>query len=327
MQIGVYPTPVDRLPGALPGGRDLWVKRDDRTAPRYGGNKVRKLERILDVVKASGASRIVTFGAAGSHHVLATALYAGDLGIGVDAVLIPQPRTPHVAENLRAISASTRVFPASSFAHAATIVVDRVACGAYYVPPGGSTPEGAMAYADAAKELLEQVARGVLPLPTVVVVTLGSGGTAAGLAAGFALARSSVRVRAVTVSEPRAYVAWNARRLAKECVHRGVTAGARAGEVRLEITERYLGDGYGHATPAALRAIEAAEPFGLTLDTTYTGKTFAAALDLPEADGPVLFWHTLSSAPMAPILDGVHAPGEEALPADVGGLLLGGRRQ
>ena len=294
MRIGVYPTPVERLPDALGRGRDAWVKRDDLTSGRYGGNKVRKLERVLDLVRASGARRIVTPGGAGSHHVLATALYAGDLGIGVDAVLVPQPYTPHVADNLRAIAARARIWPARPFADAAAVIADRVACGAFRVPVGGSMVAGALGYADAASEPLHQIARGELPEPKVVVVALGSGGTAAGLAAGLALAGSRIRVLAVTVAEPGVWIAFRARRLAAACV-RALAPGA-AITPRVEVIDRYLGRGYGYATPEGDRATALAADHGLSLDSTYTAKAFAAACDWPEADDPVLYWHTLSSA-------------------------------
>jgi 1-aminocyclopropane-1-carboxylate deaminase/D-cysteine desulfhydrase-like pyridoxal-dependent ACC family enzyme len=316
MRIGTYPTPVDRCPDALGPGRDLWVKRDDQTSTRYGGNKVRKLERVLDRVRE--AKRIVTVGGAGSHHVLATAIYARDLGIDVEAVLVPQPRTEHVVGMLRAIAARARIYPSTSFTDAATLVIDRVACGATYVPPGGSTVDGAMAYVDAANELLVQVREGLLPEPNVVAVTLGSGGTAAGLAAGFALARSRARVLAVTVAEPRSFVAWQARRLAAECV-RAVDP-SRVSALRLDITERYLGRGYGYPTPEGESAVRAGAAFGLGLDTTYTGKTLAAVRDLPPRDDPVLYWHTLSSAPMRPLLEG--APSEEELGPEERALLI-----
>jgi hypothetical protein len=62
------------------------------------------------------------------------------------------------------------------------------------------------------------------------------------------------------------------------------------------------------------------------LDPTYTAKTFAAALDrvnaLAEAGGEpktVLYWHTLSSAPLAPLLAG--APAEGAIDPRVRRLL------
>jgi len=310
MQLGAYPTPVDRIDDALGEGRPLWVKRDDLTSPRYGGNKVRKLERVLERARSRGVRRIVTVGAAGSHHALATALYARDLGIEVEAVLVPQLRTSHVAENLRVTAALSRVFPATSFAHAATIVVDRIACGADYVPPGGSTRDSSAAYADAADELIEQIARGDLPAPRVVVVALGSGGTAAGLAAGFARAGTAVRVLGVLVSEPRAWVVRRARRLAEGCL-RHLSPDTPVSSLHLEIDDRYLGDGYGTPSAAGVAALARAARLGLTLDSTYTAKTFAAVLDLPEETSPVLYWHTLSSAPLAPLL--VDAPSEVEL--------------
>ncbi|HWL85987.1 MAG TPA: hypothetical protein VNO21_09305, partial [Polyangiaceae bacterium] len=60
-----YPTAVELLPRlSRPGACDLWVKRDDLTHATYGGNKVRKLERILADAQARGVRRIVTVGAA-----------------------------------------------------------------------------------------------------------------------------------------------------------------------------------------------------------------------------------------------------------------------
>jgi len=76
----------------------------------YGGNKVRKLEYLLADARARGATRLVTIGAVGSHHVLATTLYGGREGFRVEAALVPQPRTEHVVEVVRAGwgTASTR---------------------------------------------------------------------------------------------------------------------------------------------------------------------------------------------------------------------------
>ena len=318
MRIGVYPTPVERLPDALGRGRDAWVKRDDLTSGRYGGNKVRKLERVLDLVRASGARRIVTPGGAGSHHVLATALYAGDLGIGVDAVLVPQPYTPHVADNLRAIAARARIWPASSFADAAAVIADRVACGAFRVPVGGSMVAGALGYADAASELLDQIARGELPEPKVVVVALGSGGTAAG-------SRRRARPRRVAHPRPRGHRGRAGRLDRVSGPPPGRRVRPRARPRRRDHPSRrghrpLPRPGYGYATPEGDRATALAADHGLSLDSTYTAKAFAAACDWPEADDPVLYWHTLSSARMSSLLDG--APAEEDLREAERALLL-----
>src|SRR5579864_4316860 len=80
--LGRYPTPVEPVPSLSRSDCELWVKRDDLTHPVYGGNKVRKLDRILADAKRARpggeharqtvAMRIATLGAVGSHHVLAT---------------------------------------------------------------------------------------------------------------------------------------------------------------------------------------------------------------------------------------------------------------
>ena len=113
MRLGSYPTPVTRLAAAArAGGVDpgvaLWCKRDDLTSPVYGGNKVRKLEHLLDEARASGAKRIVTIGAIGSHHMLATALYGGRAGFVVEGVLAPQPWSPHRRRAMRLSRARRR---------------------------------------------------------------------------------------------------------------------------------------------------------------------------------------------------------------------------
>jgi 1-aminocyclopropane-1-carboxylate deaminase/D-cysteine desulfhydrase-like pyridoxal-dependent ACC family enzyme len=99
--LGRFPTPVERhvLNGA-DGCIEMLVKRDDVCATPYGGNKVRKLEFLLGDAKARGARRLITAGATGSHHALATTVYGRKHGFDVSLVLFPQMRTPHVRDVL-----------------------------------------------------------------------------------------------------------------------------------------------------------------------------------------------------------------------------------
>ncbi len=318
--LGDYPTPAEPLPTLSRPGTSLWVKRDDLTAPRYGGNKVRKLEYVLGDARARGKSDLLTAGAVGSHHVLATALYGRDNGFTVRAVLVPQPRTEHALVNLRAELAQGLVAYPSSEALAAVALGRRYRAGTYFVQVGGSSVLGAMGYVDAARELAAQVRAGQLPTPDLVVVTLGSGGTAAGLAAGFALEGLPTRVLGVSVVGPTSMFAWYTYHLARACVARaGGSVTRRELASRLTTTSKWLGRGYGYPTDDGLRALSRAKDAGLTLDATYTAKSFAATLDVVAGgrEKVVLFWHTLSSAPLAPLL--VSAPAE--VPAALAKLL------
>jgi D-cysteine desulfhydrase len=344
--IGRYPTPVTRLVeverafGAAPG-IELWCKRDDLTAPLYGGNKVRKLEHLLVEAKAKNARRIVTIGAVGSHHVLATALYGKRAGFEVEAVLAPQPWTPHVEHVVRiGASLGFKPFPVSSFAGVPFAVARRLREGnrgvPYFVPPGGSSVTGSLGYVEAATELAEQIARGELPRPRTIVVALGSGGTVAGLLVGLLRAglltpsaeHAPIELLAAQVVDPPlasapatlALALALCRRLGERLGRATIATLSRA----LRVVRSQLGSGYGHPTEAGHRATALALASGLTLDATYTAKAFAAALDevrarggiattgtqtgssgsRPPPPGPVLYWHTLSApAPFDALLE------------------------
>ncbi|MEM1414786.1 MAG: pyridoxal-phosphate dependent enzyme, partial [Myxococcota bacterium] len=203
----VRATPVERH--ALDEG-ELWVKRDDLVAERYGGNKTRKLEWLLGDARARDARALLTAGAWGSHHVLATTRYGTAWGFDVHAVLAPQRRTPHVDENLRAglglglhahpVTSGPRVLPELVRVQAA---LRARGLRPYRIPFGGSSPVGALGYVEAGLELAQQIQARELDEPDAVVVALGSGGTVAGLSVGLAAAGLTTKVVGVRVT-PRA---------------------------------------------------------------------------------------------------------------------------
>jgi 1-aminocyclopropane-1-carboxylate deaminase/D-cysteine desulfhydrase-like pyridoxal-dependent ACC family enzyme len=307
MRFGRYPTPVEPVPALSASGSELWVKRDDLTHEVYGGNKVRKLEYLLARERALGTTRIVTAGAAGSHHVLATSYFGKLAGFEVEAVLVPQPRTEHAVEALRAsLALGLRAFPVKSWAAVPLALARRIGAGASCIPVGGSSVAGTMGYVDAARELSAQVRQGALPEPDVCVVALGSGGTAAGLAAGFAKLRMKTTVVGVYVSKPVALSRALAIHLARACARLANTENARSVGRWLTFDARFLGAGYGHATMIGDEATRDARQARLVLDPTYTAKGFAGALWQVRARraAHVLYWHTLSSAPIRPLMIG-----------------------
>lgn len=307
----VRPTPIERF-----GDERLWVKRDDRIAPVYGGNKVRKLERLFGAARASGKSRVLTIGAAGSHQVVATALYGRREGFEVEAVLVSQPASEHSRRNLRvALAHGLHPIVAASWTAAPAVAAAHLRRDTYFVPLGGSNALSSLGFVDAAHEVAAQVAAGVMPEPDVVVVATGSGGTAAGLAVGFEAAGIRTRVTGVAISQPVPVVSHLARRLAKKTGELAGLPRARVASAveRLDVERRWLGRGYGYATPEGSAAISEALERGLALDETYTAKAFACALALArEGRGDILFWHTLSSAPMEPL-----EAGSAELPRDL----------
>jgi 1-aminocyclopropane-1-carboxylate deaminase/D-cysteine desulfhydrase-like pyridoxal-dependent ACC family enzyme len=313
------PSPVERVEvmphrgvtqrSSTPPRVVLWVKRDDRVSSRYGGNKVRKLDHLLEVVKAEGKTRVLTLGAAGSHHVVATAIFARSVGLEVEAVLVPQPPSARGARNLRvALAHGLRAMPVGAWSRAPLAVLAAARRGrgdgpsaTAFLPLGGSNVIGSLGFVDAARELAAQVRAGLAPEPAAIVVAMGSGGTAAGLAAGLEHEGLRTRVVGVAISQPVLALELAARRLTYATARAiGLSRGASARAVaRLDVDGGYVGDGYGLPTEAGRIARARAEGAGVALDDCYTAKAFAAALDRASSRpaAPVLFWHTLSTVP------------------------------
>lgn len=314
------PTPVEAHPDAAAalGLAALLVKRDDLSGTAYGGNKVRKLEFLLGDAQARGARAVLTFGAAGSNHCLATATYARALGLRCVAMLVPQHNAHSVRRNLLAGFARGSQLDlrgnrlAIALGTAAHFREEHAATGTWpsVFPAGGSSPVGCLGYVNAALELAEQVAAGDCPEPDIIYVASGTMGTCIGLLLGLALTPLRTRVCAVAVtsapytSEKKASKLFEAtnRFLNEHCP--GVPLFPFPTE-RFSLRTEFLGQEYALYTPEGMAAVaHAQEHLLLKLEGTYTGKTYAALL-ADARDGTltgkrVLFWNTYSSADLNP---------------------------
>jgi 1-aminocyclopropane-1-carboxylate deaminase/D-cysteine desulfhydrase-like pyridoxal-dependent ACC family enzyme len=311
--LGDFPTPVEenRLWGRQLGLPSLWLKRDDLSGAAYGGNKIRKLEGLLGLALQRQRRGVFTAGAWGSHHVLATSVYAAQVGLEVGAVLCPQPVTDEVRRNFTATAAqgTTIVAVASPWRVLPRLAWEAWRRRALLIPPGGSALWGTLAYAGAALELANQIAEGRCPQPERLYVALGSGSTLAGLLLGHALQPIAREIIGVRVTD---------RYMSNELTVAALAAqGARWLQRRSPITfprhwlrkeihliHDQVGEGYGHPTSDGGRAQQMAEREGrLILDPTYTAKTVAGlAADVRRRPptGPVLYWHTLNSRRLPP---------------------------
>jgi len=297
------PTPVREL-----AGLGVWVKEDGAFGSGgWGGNKVRKLEWLIPDARRRGRRSILTFGGLGTNWGLATALYAREHGLGTALALVDQPIDDHVEAQLARLDASgARIYRTHTKARTMTMLPWLLARNSrrgrppYLLPAGGSSPVGVLGYVEAALEIAAQVEDGALPEPAHVVVPVGTGGTAAGLALGFQLAGLRTRVVGVVVNDQLRLDAPVFARLARRTAALLERRGAHLGQLRLEpdmldLTRDQLGAGYGHRTEAATRAAALAAEQRLALDPVYTAKAMAGLLAL-RAEGrlgdPVLFVHT-----------------------------------
>jgi D-cysteine desulfhydrase len=309
----VLPSPVREL--TCIGGKRLWVKNDGLYGTLYGGNKPRKLELVLPDVLAQGRRTLITFGALGTNHGLATSLYAREQGLRTVLLLVDQPVTEVVRRELCLLHASgailryvgndndrmRRELRFCRWRYADWLRRKRP----YILPPGGSSVLGTLGFVNAGLELADQVADGELPEPSRVVVALGSMGTAAGLALGLRL--GGVKSRVVAVQIGRLGVPDPVAKLANDAAVLLEERGAELGDVRIEpgdidVITDCVGEGYGHPTAEGDRAIELLrEKDGIELEPTYTAKAAATALRVAGSvppDEAILYWHTFNALPL-----------------------------
>ena len=305
--LGVLPTPVERL---LHLGHDqLWIKREDLSSPRHGGNKVRKLEFTLADAMRRGHRTVVTMGGLGTNHGLATAIFCRQLGLRACLALYDQPITPHVLQTLlrlQGAGAALHRYRTLLGAGVALQTVERLRNpGAYILASGGSSPMGTIGVVNAMFELREQVDAGLMPAPDVIFTALGSSGTMAGLSLGALLAGLTTRVIGVRVTMDHAGPVPIANRGTVRALMRRTLALLRryapevpAVEIPAQLViDAQVGAGYGHGTAAGAAAAEIMmQRERLALDPTYTAKTFAAVRDYignaAHRRDVVLYWHT-----------------------------------
>ena len=311
LPLATLPTPVTRHEIRIGGARHaVLVKHDEASGPLYGGNKVRKLEYLLRRARDRDALRVATFGAAGSNHALATALYALGAGFGCTCLLSHQPVQPGIGRKLLAHQlAGTEVVRFGGSRSARVAIQRRHLQGRRIalLPMGGSNWIGTLGFVNAGLELAAQVAGGLVESPSTVYVATGTLGTTAGIALGLALAGHNAEVRGIRVTDARLANPAALRRLlmkTADLMRRtdpAVPAGL-AERAQVLLRDDFYGAGYGlsNARTEAAMAFAAAE-LGLLLDSTYSGKALAALLhDLVEGTaGRPLFWNTANAVALA----------------------------
>jgi D-cysteine desulfhydrase family pyridoxal phosphate-dependent enzyme len=294
------PTPIEALPrlsDAL-GGPRLLIKRDDLTGLAFGGNKTRKLEFLVAEARDQGAWTLISGGALQSNHCRQTAAAAARFGFKCILVLTgDEPKQPSANLLLDELFGAEIVYVADrqdrdrilqeTFEHTA-----KEGMNPYLVPYGGSNPTGALGYAFAMKELVEQN----LHADWIVFAT-SSGGTHAGLLLGQRVFGYKCKVLGISVDESEEWLKQHVSEVAS-------LASEKLGN-RIEFTTdevltnaSYCSAGYGVLTGQEREAIHLfATCEGVLLDPVYTGRAAAGMIDLIrkglfKKDDTVLFLHT-----------------------------------
>jgi 1-aminocyclopropane-1-carboxylate deaminase/D-cysteine desulfhydrase-like pyridoxal-dependent ACC family enzyme len=298
-RLGAWPTPLEPMPAlaATLGVAALSCKREDRAATEGGGNKVRGLEFLL--ARVPRGTVFVTAGGTGSTHCLCTAVHAAALG---HRTVLAQFRQPDSPESRAVAAACERLADLIVRARGpATLPLAVLAAWRRagrlgrrrWIPGGGAHPRAVAGHVLAGLELAGQVAEP----PDTIVLPLGTGGTAAGVALAVAALGWPTRVVGVRVAPRIVANRWRTMHLAagtrRLLARHGVALPLPApGSIAVV---NGMGKGYGHPTAAGEAASRLASQHGLTLDSTYGAKAFAFLLQRATCNMQrVVFWHTFA---------------------------------
>lgn len=309
-RLGHFPTPLEplmRLSERL-SGPAISVKRDDASGMGQGGNKVRALEFVLPEALAAGADILLTAGVVQSNSVRQVAAAAAKAGLDCHFAMITDRVTATDADYAETGNALLdHLYGATheniSIKDDRAAVMERIASQMrergrkpYIVPYGCANRIGAIGYLNAAIELAEQATELGTPI-THVVHASGTGGTQAGLIAGFAALRLPIEVIGIDIDADLLGVRQRVERILGELSDEiGINRNFLAR--RIVVEGAFSAGAYGEADHRTVEAIRlAARLEALILDPVYSGKALAGLIGLCEAgrfkpSDHVVFLHT-----------------------------------
>ncbi|MFX0040747.1 MAG: 1-aminocyclopropane-1-carboxylate deaminase/D-cysteine desulfhydrase [Promethearchaeota archaeon] len=318
------PTPIERLTELENyfklNTSKIYIKRDDKNHPIYGGNKIRKFEFIFGKVLKKKKKGILTTGGIGSNHGLACAIICHELipTLKCHLFLFHQPLTWHVQRSLLLFDyfgAKLHLGKKDIGVFVKTLFYKIFHFKYSWIFPGGSplfgigSSLGMVGIVNALFELKEQIDQNLLPEPDIIFLAGGTVGTAAGLIAGCKILGLKSKVYVVAVytkltSNPTA-VKRSANKVIKYLRKRDKSIPkVNVNEEDFVFITSYLGSGYGTVTIRGQNAVDKVfelegQKRGFSLETTYTGKAMAAMFDYLNQEKHqnkiVLFWNTYNS--------------------------------
>lgn len=287
------PTPLthlDTLSQEL--GINLYLKRDDLTELGTGGNKLRKLEYLLQEAREQGATMLLTTGGAQTNHGRLTAAVAARYGLKC-AIVAVDPYPGEISANLilDGIMGCPVYLKQNDGRPESQQAADAIAQvreeweakgeKVYFIPVGGSNPVGSLGYYECALELSDQIKAMGLDDPRLVT-TLGSCGTYTGLAAAQLNENLPFRLTGVSISpKPEGGKAFAAEKYAEmaQAFHLSATPSPDD----FDVTDAYHCGAYNNPVSEVRQAIyHMGRSEGIILDPCYTGKTFRGLCDMVE---------------------------------------------
>lgn len=300
-------TPLEFLPRLTEylGGPKIYIKRDDEGGRGGGGNKLRKYERLIGEALSQDCDTLIIAGhyqSNAARELVGSACQLGLKSIVVCKELIPSQNETFLQNGnallmnlMNAEIVAIRID--DDFRQSMTNVAEKVKENGgkpYIIPFGGSNLLGVLGYVDCANEIKRQFEELNEKVPKYIFVPTGSGGTQAGLIAGFSKNNVKTKIQGISVLHKEGNAKDIVANLTKE------TLEYLDGENNLEIyiDDSFVGQGYGIPTDECIVTIRLlARLEGLFLCPVYTAKAMTGLIShiksgkIPK-ESSVLFIHT-----------------------------------
>jgi len=277
------PTKIEKLERltAILGGPNIYIKRDDQTGTEYSGNKIRKLEFSVKEALDRKCNVLITCGGIQSNHCRATAAIAAKLGLKSCLVLRYGDEKPPVDGNYfldRVLGADIKIISPDDYKNKRQEIMESIkkeydsnGYNAYIIPEGASNGIGTFGYFNCMKEIKEQEKELGIEFDTIVL-TIGSGGTYAGMVLANKIFNTNKRIVGVNICDNEEIFRNRVKQLIEESKEY-LKEDVKITDKEINIIDGYVGRGYALSRKEEIEFIyDFGKLEGIVLDPVYTGK-------------------------------------------------------
>lgn len=274
------PTKIEKLENLSASlGKNIYIKRDDYTGVELSGNKIRKLEYILNDALNKEVDTVITCGALGSNHARATVFACRKLGIEPKLLLAGDESLEVEGNRFFDLLAGAEIKYISNrdYANSRDQVMEKWADelrshgkNPLVIPQGASNALGSFGYENCYREIVNQE-RELGVVFDAIAVTIGSAGTYAGLVYGSEIEERKIPILGFSISEKKEIIKDEL----LPVIFKGMNeiTGEKIQPGNLYINDKYIGLGY---AKSRVEEVEFIKDFtkleGIILDPVYTGK-------------------------------------------------------
>lgn len=256
----------------------VFVKRDDKIHPFISGNKWRKLKYNLNYAQQLGKTKLVTFGGAWSNHILATAAAAAQFGFKSIGIIRGEEVKNPVLQMAQLFGMELQFIDRQLYKDKALYFQEHFdESNHYFIDEGGRSTLAVKGCEEIISELTHTYSH--------VLVSAGTGTTAAGLAIGLESQNLATKLLVVPVLKNADFILEDIKEL-----------NAPIDNINL-LTEYHFG-GYAKTKKELNDFIkDFVSKSGILIEPTYTGKLIYGMFDLIKKDNfpkgsRILFVHT-----------------------------------